>query len=204
MFTENEIDALIKNEEILVATQKLKAEFIDTDAPFVDISDHDFLSLTLLTPSVCIARANNSISLMEEMALNKKARKYSKGGYFMKADPVVNAMGILIKNYDNWEDKFLAHLKFIGDLMLDKESLHSSPIKDLEITDEQYSFELLKAPFLLVRMLGSFLSNTENEDLAIERKVLQVEHDSIVKVLTKLDLIEIPLVKRHLTKFVIR
>jgi hypothetical protein len=204
MFTENEIDALIKNDDILAATQKLKAEFIEKDAPLIDISDHDFLSLVLLTPSICIANANNSISLMEEMALNKKARKYSKGGYFMKLDPVVNAMGILIKTYDHWEDKFLMHLKFIGDLMLDKEDLRSSGIKVDEISDEEYCFEMLKAPFMLVRMLGSFLNNAENDDLSIERKVLQVEYDSIVSLLTRLDLIDIPLVKKHLSKFVIR
>jgi hypothetical protein len=204
MFTENEIDALIKNQEILGPTKKLKADFIEKDAPFIDISDHDFLSLVLLTPSICIANANDSISLMEEMALNKKARKYSKGGYFMKLDPVVNAMGALIKVYDQWEDRFLEHLRFIGDLMLDKEELKNSTIDEANTTDEQYCFELLKAPFMLVRMLGSFLSNSENEDLAAERKVLQVEYDSIVELLTKLDLVDLPLVKKHLSKFVIR
>lgn len=204
MFTENEIDALIKNQEILASTKKLKADFMEKDAPFLDISDHDFLSLVLLTPSITIANANDSISLMEEMALNKKARKYSKGGYFMKLDPVVNAMGVLIKVYDQWEDKFLEHLRYIGDLMLDKDTLRNSSIDAAETTDEEYCFEMLKAPFMLVRMLGSFLSNSENEDLAVERKVLQVEYDSIVEILTKLDIIELPLVKKHLSKFVIR
>jgi hypothetical protein len=204
MFTENEIDALIKNEEILSATQKLKAAFIEEDAPYLDISDHDFLSLVMLTPSICIANANNSISLMEEMALNKKARKYSKGGYFMKLDPVVSAMGIFIKVYDQWEDKFLAHLKYIGDLMLNKDDLRKSNIDASSTTDEEYCFELLKAPFVLVRMLGSYLSNAENDDLSVERKVLKVEYDSIVELLTKLDLIDLPLVQKHLSKFVIR
>lgn len=204
MFTENEIDALIKNNEILNATQKLKGEFLEQDAPFLDISDHDFLSLVLLTPSISIARANDSISLMEEMALNKKARRYSKGGYFMKLDPVVNAMGTLIKCYDQWEDKFLLHLKFIGDLMLDKKELLQSKVADDSTTDEQYCFELLKAPFMLVRMIGSFLSNSENEDLSAERKILQVEYDCIVDLLTKIDLIDIPLVKKHISKLKIR
>lgn len=204
MFTENEIDALIKNEVILESTQELKAEFIEKAAPFLDISDHDFLSLVLLTPSVGIARANKSISLMEEMALNKKARKYSKGGYFLKIDPVVNAMSLLIKKYDDWEDRFLLHLKFLGDHMLDKEELRKSTIANELTTDEQYCFEILKSPFLLVRMIGSFLSNSENEDLSAERKVLKSEYDSIINILTKLDLIDIPLVEKHLSKLIIR
>lgn len=204
MFTENEIDALIKNEEILQSTLKLKTDFIDNAAPFLELSDHDFLSLVILTPSLGIARANNSISLMEEMALNKKARKYSKGGYFMKLDPVVNAMSLLIKKYDDWEDKFLDHLKHIGDLMLDKEALRKSKVASADVSDEEYCFEVLKAPFMLVRMVGSFLNNSENDDLSVERKVLKVEYDSIVEILTKLDLIDIPLVEKHLSKLIIR
>lgn len=204
MFTENEIDALIKNDVILETTKKLKAEFIDEAAPLLDISDHDFLSLVMLTPSIGIARANQSISLMEEMALNKKARKYSKGGYFMKADPVVNAMTLLIKKYDDWYDRFLDHLKSIGDLMLDKDDLKKSTVDQEGTSDEEYCFETLKSPFLLVRLIGSFLSNAENEDLSLERKVLQSEYDSIIDILTKLDLIDIPLVKKHLTKLIVR
>ena len=50
----------------------------------MDLSEHDFLSLILMTPTVGIALANGSISLFEELALNKMARKMSKGGYFLK------------------------------------------------------------------------------------------------------------------------
>lgn len=204
MFTENEIAALANDKRIREATEPLKAQFIDEVAPFLDISDHDFLSLVMVTPSVAIARANNSISLMEEMALNKKARKYSKGGYFIKIDPVVNAMGILIKHYDEWGDKFLAHIRLIGDMLLDKASLKKGDIDREDSTDEEYCIEVLKSPFLLVRMIGSFLSNSDNEDLSSERKVLQVEYDAIVDILTKIDFIDIPLVRKHLSKLVIR
>ena len=204
MFTENEIDALIKNEEILKATIELKDTFIDEAAPFLDISNHDFLSLVLITPSIGIARANNSISLMEEMALNKKARRYSKGGYFLKIDPVVNAMSLLIKKYDDWSDKFFEHIKYLGEVMLDKPSLKKSNIDRTGTTDEEYCFELMKSPFFLVRMVGSFLSNSDNDDLSADRKVLKVEYDRIIEIMSKVDLIDIPLVKKHLSKLVIR
>ena len=51
MFTENEIGALILDPAIKESTEKLKQEFIEQEAPFLEISDHDFLSLVLITPS---------------------------------------------------------------------------------------------------------------------------------------------------------
>ena len=204
MFTENEIGALILDQDIRESTEKLKQEFIEEEAPFLEISDHDFLSLILLTPSVGIALANSSVSLIEEMALNKKARKYSKGGYFLKKDPVVIAMGYLIKHYDVWSEIFYAQLKKLIWLMLDKDELMNSNIDAPGVTDEQYCVELLKAPFVLVRFISSFLSNTEADDLSVSKKIGSKEYDRMTEILEKVDLINIPLVKRHLIKLVVK
>lgn len=204
MFTENEIGALIVDPEIKEATLKLKGEFIEKEAPFLEISDHDFLSLVLLTPSVGIALANNSVSLMEEMALNKKARKYSKGGYFMKQDPVVTAMGFLIKHYDDWADVFYAHLNHLIDITIDKNALMSSSIDQKGVTDEKFCVEVLKAPFIFIRFITSFLSNAEDEDLATERKIGKAEYERVLEILDKLGIAEIPLVKKHLTKLIVK
>ena len=204
MFTENEISSLIIDPEIKKVTESLKEEFIEKEAPFLELSDHDFLSLILLTPSVGIALANNSVSLMEEMALNKKARKYSKGGYFMKQDPVVSAMGYLIKHYDSWSGVFFAHIKIVIGQLIDREELMKSNIDDDNVTDEEYCVEILKAPFILVRALSSFLSNSEYEDFVSVRKLPKVEYDRIIEILEKVDLINIPIVKKHLTKLVVK
>ena len=204
MFTENEIGALIINPEIKDATQRLKEDFIEKEAPFLELCDHDFLSLVLLTPSVGIALANNSVSLMEEMALNKKARKYSKGGYFLKQDPVVSAMGYLIKHYDNWSDIFYAHIKLLINELMDKDELMKSRIADADSTDEEFCVEILKSPFILVRALSSFLSNSEDEDFSAIRKLPKIEYDRIIEILEKVEMIEIPLVKKHLSKLVIK
>ena len=204
MFTENEIGALILDPHIKESTDKLKQDFIEEEAPYLEISDHDFLSLILLTPSVGIALATSGISLMEEMALNKKARKYSKGGYFLKKDPVVNAMGYLIKHYDVWSEIFYAQLKKLIWLMLDKDELMNSNIDAPDVTDEQYCVELLKAPFVLVRFISSFLSNSEAEDLSVSKKIGSKEYDRTIEILEKVDLINIPLVKRHLIKLVVK
>lgn len=204
MFTENEIGALIIDDKIRSQTQKLKEDFIEKEAPFLDLSDHDFLSLILLTPSVGVALANNSISLMEEMALNKKARKYSKGGYFLKKDPVVNAMGYLIKNYDTWSDAFYVHIKDMIDELLDKDTLMQSDIADGDKSDEEFCVEILKSPFILVRALSSFLSNSEEEDFSLIRKLPKVEYERIIEILDKVGIMDIPLVKKHMTKLVVR
>ena len=204
MFTENEIGALILDPNIREATEKLRAEFTEKEAPFLEISGHDFLSLILITPSVGIALANGSVSLMEEMALNKKARRYSKGGYFLKQDPVVNAMGLLIKNYATWSEIFYKHIKDLIEIMLDKEELMVSNIADEGITDEEYCVELLKAPYILVRCISSFLNNSDDEDLSVERKIAKNEYDRVHEILEKVGLINIPLVKRHLIKLVVK
>lgn len=204
MFTENEIGALILNPDIKSATIKLKEEFVEQEAPYLEISDHDFLSLILLTPTVGIALANGSISFMEEMALNKKARKYSKGGYFMKQDPVVSALSYLMKHYDDWSDIFYGHIKYLIELMIDKDELMKSNIADDGVTDEEYCVELLKSPFILVRFISSFLSSAEDEDLSIERKLPQDERDRIMEILEKIGMIDIPLVKRHLGKLIVK
>ena len=204
MFTENEISALILDRNIKKETEKLRQEFIEKEAPFLEISVHDFLALILLTPSVGIALANDSVSLMEEMALNKKARKYSKGGYFLKQDPVVTAMGYLIKHYDIWSEIFYGHIKKLIGLMIDKDELMKSTVDSSDVTDEQYCVELLKAPFVLVRFISSFLSNSGDEDLSVERKIGKNEYDRTIEILEKVDLIKIPLVKRHLVKLVVK
>jgi len=204
MFTENEISSLIIDSEIKKVTQDLKEEFIEKEAPFLELSDHDFLSLILLTPSVGIALANNSVSLMEEMALNKKARKYSKGGYFMKQDPVVTAMGYLIKHYDSWSDIFYNHIKTLLEQLINKEELMKSNIDDDNVTDEEYCIEIFKSPFILVRALSSFLSNSEYEDFVSIRNLPKVEYERILEILEKVGLINIPLVKKHLTKLVVK
>lgn len=203
MFTENEISALVSIPDIKKATEKLRTEFIEKEAPFMEISNHDFLSVILLTPSVGIALANESVSLMEEMSLNKKARKYSKGGYFMKQDPVVTAMGHLIKRYDVWADIFYKQIKEFIEIFIDKDTLNQSNIPEND-SAEKLCIDALKAPFFLIRIITSFLSNAEDEDLAAERKVLKVEYDRIIEILEKIDLINLSIVQSHLKRLTIK
>ena len=82
MFSEYEVETFMKIPEVNERVKSLKKDFITSEAKFLEISDHDFLSLILMTPSVGVANANENISLFEEIVLNKMARKMSKGGLF--------------------------------------------------------------------------------------------------------------------------
>ena len=156
MFTENEVAALVAVPGIQEATFELKKEFLKEEAPFLEISDHDFLSLVILTPSIGIALANGSVSLFEEISLNKKARKLSKGGYFMKKDPVVVGMGYLIKKYSVWSDRFCGLLRQLIDATLDVEELKRSNINTPDVSDDSFCLAGLQSSFIFIRYITSF------------------------------------------------
>ena len=73
MFTENEVELMVGDPIILDATKEVRKDFIKTEAPYLEISEIDFFSLVMLSPTVGIALANGSVSLFEELSLNKKA-----------------------------------------------------------------------------------------------------------------------------------
>ena len=204
MFTENEVAAIIADPITEEKIAVLRKEFLKEEAQFLEIDNHDFLSLMLMTPSVGIAMANGSVSLFEEMALNKKARKLSKGGYFMKKDPVVVAMGFLIKKYDKWEARFFEDLNVIINRMFDKQSMIENHKIAEEMTDEEFCLEGLRAPFFFIRCLTSFFMNDEDEDIVRHRKASKSDYDRIVSIGEKLGFNEIPLYKKFLTTFDIK
>jgi hypothetical protein len=164
MFTEYEIETMVEIPEILEATLALKKDFLKVEAPYLEINDHDFFSLVMMAPTVGIALADGTISLFEEIALNKKARKLSKGGYFMKKDPVVYAMKFLIKNYFNWSDKFYGVLKVAIIQTCDLDNVAQRKIDTTgEVDYKAYKKEVLTSPYILIRFIASFfLENDED------------------------------------------
>ena len=164
MFTEYEIETMIEIPEIADATVALKREFLKAEAPYLEITDHDFFSLVMMAPTLGIALADGNITFFEEMALNKKARKLSKGGYFMKKDPVVYAMKFLVKNYYNWSDQFFNVLKIAMRKSFDWEQVENRKIDTSGAIDyDEYKKLVLNSPYILVRFISSFfLENDEN------------------------------------------
>jgi hypothetical protein len=205
MFTENEVIIMLENKSIENAVIELKKDFIGQEAQYMELSDHDFLSLVLLTPSVGIALANDSVSLFEEMALNKKARKLSFGGYFMKTDPVVHAMSFLIKHYDIWKDKFYDLLKDIMHDGLDLDQLKKQEVADEDLTPNKFRKELLKAPYGFVRFMASFFCSEEDQIINVEtRSISRSEYDRVLSIGESLGLNDIPIFRHFCATYTVK
>ncbi|MEQ8906759.1 hypothetical protein [Ekhidna sp.] len=189
MFTEYEIESMIEYPEVKEATKALKKDFLKTEAPYLEISDEDFFSLIIMTPTIGIAMADGKISLIEEMALNKKARKLSKGGYFMKKDPVVYAMKFLIKNYDNWLDKFSEVLKLTIKVTCGLDSMNLKPFDENHDLDyNEYREVVLHSPYLLIRFISSFFLENDEDIINKNHKIGRSEYDRMILIAEKLEL----------------
>lgn len=202
MFTEHEVNTFITIDEVRTELVKLKKDFILSEAKFLEIGDHDFLSMVLMTPAVSVAYANGSISLFEEMALNKMARKMSKGGYFMKSDPVSKGMKFLIKSFEKWEDKFLDMIKVCMKNTFDKKSVKSF-IGDREPEFEDFSRELMGVPFILVRYISSFFLHGDVEIVETHR-INKAEYDRVVELGKKLELSDLNVFKAFLKTYKVK
>lgn len=193
MFTEYEIETMLDYPEVHTATLALKKEFLKAEAPYLEISDEDFFSLVVMAPTIGIAMADGTITLFEEMALNKKARKLSKGGYFMKKDPVVYAMKFLIKNYYNWSDKFFEVLLITIRLTCNLDGLKEEGVKlDGEMDYKAYKKKVLAAPYLLIRFIASFFLENDEDIINSNHKVGKQEYQRMVIIGEKLELNKVP------------
>jgi hypothetical protein len=187
MFSENEVATIIEIPEVLEAVIAIRKEFIEKEANLLDISEHDFLSLILMTPTVGIALSNGTISLFEELALNKMARKMSKGGFFLKVDPVAHAMKFLIKSFDAWELPFYKVIKLCMSKTFDIKVLKKTGEIDEENVIIGFARELMQAPYAYVRFLTSFFLHDEAE-IVEERSISKIEFDKIVEIGVKLEM----------------
>jgi hypothetical protein len=193
MFTEYEIDTMMEIPAIQEATFALKKDFIKNEAPYLEINDHDFFSLVMMAPTVGIAMADGNISLFEELALNKKARKLSKGGYFMKKDPVVYAMKFLIKKFDGYSDKFFEVLKVAMHHSFDMESMEKRDFdENRTVSYEEYKTEVLNSPYILIRFIVSFFLENDEEIISRKRHIGRSEYLQLLKIGEKIGLNRLP------------
>lgn len=204
MFTEYELESMVEIPEILEATQVLKKDFIKHEAPYLEISDHDFFSMVMMSPMVGVAMANGSISFFEERSLNKKARKLSKGGYFMKKDPVVYAMQFLIKKFDGWDNKFYDLLKLAIEKSFHYEGITKQKASAAEVSYAEYKREVLKQPYILIRFIASFFLENDEEIISNERTIGKSEHASMEEIGAKLGLDDIPIFQMFCKTFTIK
>ncbi len=205
MFTENEVATLIEIPEILEATTRTFEDFKKNQVEYLELSDHDFLSLVMMTPAVGIALANGSVSLFEELALNKMARKMSKGGYFLKIDPVCHAMTFLIGDYEKWEQSFFDVIKVAMDATVDKKSIALIGQGGQEAPGPIMSFarDLMSVPYVLVRFMTSFFLHDEAE-IVDTRPISRVEYEKILDIGDKLELNDLNVFKSFCNTFEVR
>ncbi len=189
MFTEYELETMSEIPEVLDAVQSLKKGFLKTEAPYLEITDHDFFSMVMMAPTVGIALADGNISLFEEIRLNKKARKLSKGGYFMKKDPVVYAMKFMIKNYPTWCDKFFEVLKTAIEKSCDISGVNQGKI-DLneKVNYQEYKKEVLNSPYILIRFISSFFLENDEDIINSNHQIKQSEYERMIVIGEKLGL----------------
>ena len=195
MFTEAEIAVIIENKEIDNIVENLKKDFIQKVAPYFEISNHDFLSLILLSPVVGKAMANDNISFREEMSLQKKARKLSKGGFFLSKDPVADCMKFLIKGFAEWENKFYLTIKDIFYVLFDQETL-----KKANNTNVAYQTRVIEAPYILVRFISSLFLERD-EDILNPGKIRNIEFEKIKAIGEKTGLSELNLFNEFIKAF---
>lgn len=193
MFTEYEIDSMLEYPEVMEASLALKKEFLKVEAPYLEITDEDFFSLIVLTPTIGIAMADGKISFFEEMAMNKKARKLSKGGYFMKKDPVVYAMKYLITNYFNWDDKFLNVLKIAMNTACGLDKISRGQVDyEGEVDYAVYKKEVLNSPYLLIRFIASFFLENDEDIINSNHKIGKKEYQRMLIIGEKIGLDKAP------------
>ena len=202
MFTEYEIESMMDYQEVKDATLALKKEFLKEEAPYLEIGDEDFFSLVVMAPTIGIAMADGNISFFEEMGLNKKARKLSKGGYFMKKDPVVYAMKYLIKNYCNWSDRFYDVLKTTIKTTVNLDNLHTKSFDDTqELEYSEYKKAVLAAPYLLIRFISSFFLENDEDIINSDHKIGKTEYQRLIIIGEKLELDKIPVFQMFCSTF---
>lgn len=194
MFTEYEIETMIAIPEVFQATQDLRKDFCKHEAPYLELTEHDFFSLIMMAPTVGVALADGSVSLFEELALNKKARKLSKGGYFMKKDPVVYAMKFLLKKYDIWSDKFFHVLNVAMHTSFDMASMEKEVFDhDKEVSKDEYRRAVLDTPYILIRFITSFFLEKDEDIIGTDRHIGRNEYLQMLKIGEKIGIDKLPI-----------
>ncbi|MGF1533038.1 MAG: hypothetical protein ACFCUI_05010 [Bernardetiaceae bacterium] len=203
MLTESELVALMEDQQVIDAMHLLKKDFTDAEAKFTDLSDDDFIALVLLAPSVGVALANGSISLFEELSLNKKARSLSRKSYFLKRDPLAHALKYLIQNFDKWEDRFYELIRLTMFATLGKNKVFWEAFQHPNSAEGDLATDLLNAPYIFVKLV-TFLFLEEENDTITRRSISQIEYDKIVEIGKRLELGHVPVFGSFLEGFDVR
>jgi hypothetical protein len=203
MITDSELIVLMQDQEVLKAVLNLKTDFLTSEMDFMHMSDDDFVSLVLLTPSIGVALANGSISLYEELMLNRKARKLSRGSYFLKTDPISPAVKHLIANFETWEESFYGLVKMMVHSTLKGSPVISDSLFNKDSSTGDFGKDILNAPYIFVKFLG-FLFVEDVDDLLTTQGVEEAELEKIKFIGEKLGIANAPVFQSFCESFEVR
>ncbi len=196
MLTENEVGQLLAIPEVQAAVEPLYQSFIREEKNLEELSLHDFLSGILLAPSVALAQVDGTTSLFEELSINKKARRFSKGGFFLKQDPVVKMVTLMQTRFQHWEVKFFETLKSILSTVVPEISR-----PETQPLNERQPFKIImNTSYILIRFLETFFL-PEGEEITNRRRISQVEYQKINNIGEQLQLSGISSFRNFISTF---
>ena len=198
MLTENEIAQLLEIPEVKSIVEELHASFTNTELPLKTIELHDFFSGLLLAPSVALAQVDGTTSLFEELSLNRKARRFSKGGFLLQHDPVVKMIIHLQTCFKLWEDRFFSSLQKIVRVVVPE--LSGYGISGSSTTP---GVSILHSSYILVRLLETFFL-PEGEELTNKRRVSNLEYEKISSIADNLQLTAIGSFQNFINTFEVK
>ncbi len=201
MFTENEVGQLLLIPDVQDIVEKLHRTFREEECEFREISLHDFLSGMLMAPAIALAGVDGDTSLFEELSLNKKARVFSKGGYFLRQDPVVNMVTYLQSKFQLWESRFFRGINKILIVVIPEISAgENSKTTD---PDPGYFLAVMKSSYILIKFLETFFL-PEGEEITNKRRISILEHQKIISIGDQLQLSEIVSFRNFVKSFEIK
>ncbi len=200
MISDSEFIALMNDREVLETTMKLKKDFISAEFDFIELGDDDFVALVFLAPTLGIALSNGTISLFEHLILNNKARKLSRGSYFLKKDPVLKGLEYLVEHFARWEKPFYQLIKQVLFSSLKKSPAMHELLRGEQSVTGNFQVDVLNAPYIFVKFLA-FLFVEEEDDLMNERTISRIEHEKILDIAQHLSIAELPLFKEFWESF---
>lgn len=199
MLTEKEVEQLLDIPEVKTIVEQLHFSFIDEEPQLKNIGLHDFFSGLLLTPSVALAQVDGTTSLFEELSLNKKARRFSKGGFLLHHDPVVKMINHLQTSFKHWEQRFLEALNKILGVIVPEISNDSKAPSGTVVSFQTF----MHASYILIRLLETFFL-PEGEEITNKRRVSILEYQKISSIAENLQLSSIVFFQNFIKTFEVK
>ncbi len=148
MLSEQEVGLLIEIPEVMRAVEELRQPYLKKSGCDM-ISRHDFFAGMLMIPIIDMALTDGNIGLAEELALNKKARRLSKGGFFIRQDPVVKMVELLVQQWEQWRDPMYQHLKEVIKTVMTHQI-------ESDLQGKEMFKIMISSPYILVKILETF------------------------------------------------